>query len=55
MPKETYSNYKAIQKFDTDGNIIGEWKTVAEAAREHHTCTKQIRRLIAKGVFRYKK
>lgn len=53
-PATTQSYYKAVQQLDSNGNVIKEWESVNSAARDLHTCTKQIRRLIKKGKFKYK-
>lgn len=53
VPITKYSFYKPIQQIDQEGNVINEFQSVTSAARALHTCTKQIRRLIKRGKFRY--
>lgn len=53
IPTTTYSYYRPIQQLDLKGNVMNEWVSVSSAARALHTSTKQIRRLIERGKFRY--
>lgn len=52
-PVTTQSYYKAVQQLNENGEVLNEWVSVSSAAKALHTSTKQIRRLIERGKFRY--